>query len=426
MELKSGYKQTDVGVFPDDWAIWPLGRLFAFRNGINADKECYGHGVPFVNVLESITYSHIHGPEIVGKVTLPKSAITSYSVVQGDVLFNRTSETQEEVGLAAAYVGSEGVVFGGFVIRGRPTDDTLDPHYSGYALRAPYIRSQIIPMGQGAIRANISQSNLKLVLAPVPPRSEQRAIAKALGDVDALLGALGRLIAKKRDLNQAAMQQLLTGETRLPGFQGEWQIRPLSSDIEDLEAGISVNSSEEESDASFGGPAVLKTSAVSNGKFIPSECKPILQRDVARTKLSPRADSVIVSRMNTIELVGECGYVPRDFPSLFVPDRLWMTRFRPGSRISAKWLAFVLSSPASRRMIRNIASGTSGSMKNIGKEAFLAVQIAFPPPDEQAAIAAVLSDMDAELAALEARRDKTRALKQAVMQELLTGRTRLV
>ena len=82
-------------------------------------------------------------------------------------------------------------------------------------------------MGQGAIRANIGQSNLSLVLAPVPPLSEQRAIATVLSDMDALLGALERLIAKKRDLKQAAMQQLLTGQTRLPGFHGEWEVKRL-------------------------------------------------------------------------------------------------------------------------------------------------------------------------------------------------------
>src|SRR5205807_549742 len=90
----------------------------------------------------------------------------SYAVRRGDVLFNRTSETDAELGLAATYLGTERVVFGGFVIRGRPTDNRFDPRYSGYALRAPAIRSQIIRMGQGAIRANIGQQNLKLVIAP--------------------------------------------------------------------------------------------------------------------------------------------------------------------------------------------------------------------------------------------------------------------
>ena len=155
--MRPGYKQTEVGVIPEEWEVKPFAELFAFRNGVNADKDSYGQGVRFINVLEAITYSHLLGPEIPGQVTLPEPVAASYTVRRGDVLFNRTSETQEEVGLAATYLGTERVVFGGFVIRGRPVDQSLDPTYSGYALRAPFIRSQIIPMGQGAVRANVGQ-----------------------------------------------------------------------------------------------------------------------------------------------------------------------------------------------------------------------------------------------------------------------------
>ena len=130
-------------------------------------------------MLEPITYSHIYGPEIPGRVDIGASVASAYSVKPGDMVFNRTSETDTELGLAAVYLGSEQVVFGGFVIRGRPIGDALDPQYSGYALRAKTIRSQIIPMGQGAVRANIGQRNLRRVLAVVPPKHEQRAIAAA-------------------------------------------------------------------------------------------------------------------------------------------------------------------------------------------------------------------------------------------------------
>src|SRR5437660_11520808 len=187
MEVRPDYKQSEAGVFPQDWNAESFGNLFTFSNGVNAEKDAYGKGLRFVNVLEPITYSHLYGPEIPGRVFLPDSVAAAYAVKNGDVLFNRTSETDADLGLAATYLGTEHVVFGGFVIRGRPTDERLDPTYSGYALRAPAIRSQIIRMGQGAIRANIGQQNLKLVIAPIPPKPEQRAIAAALSDVDALL-----------------------------------------------------------------------------------------------------------------------------------------------------------------------------------------------------------------------------------------------
>lgn len=236
MEVRPGYKQTEVGVIPEDWEVKALADLYHFRNGFNADKRAYGHGVRFINVLEPIRYSHLFGPEIPGRVSIPPASAATYAVRKGDVLFNRTSETDAELGLAAAYLGLEEVVFGGFVIRGRPVDGSFDPAYAGYGLRAPVIRSQVIPLGQGAVRSNIGQDRLGRVFVPVPPLPEQQAIAGALSDVDALLDGLDRLISKKRDLKQATMQQLLTSQMRLPGFSGEWEVRRLG-EIADIVSG---------------------------------------------------------------------------------------------------------------------------------------------------------------------------------------------
>ena len=129
--------------------------------------------------------------------------------------------------------------------------------------------------------------------------------------------------------------------------------------------------------------------------------------------------------MNTPDLVGECGYVERDFPDPFLPDRLWMTRVRQGSEICVKWLAYLLSSEEYKRKLKGVATGTSGSMKNLSKDAVLSLPIPFPDSNEQRAIAAALSDVDALLAKLDALIAKKRDLKQGAMQQLLTGQTRL-
>jgi restriction endonuclease S subunit len=171
---------------------------------------------------------------------------------------------------------------------------------------------------------------------------------------------------------------------------------------------------------------VLKTSAVSAGRLIPEECKRIALADVVRARLNPRANTILISRMNTPDLVGDVAYVPADYPWLFLPDRLWMTRFKAGVQIDVRWLAYLLSSRAYQQQIKAAATGTSGSMKNISKNSLLGLPVLFPEQEEQTAIAAVLSDMDAELAALETRREKTRLLKLGMMQELLTGKTRLI
>lgn len=417
MDVRPGYKRTELGVIPTEWEVRPFGRLFQFANGVNADKDAYGRGVRFINVLEPISYSHIYGPEIPGRVTLPRSVIASYAVRPGDILFNRTSETEPELGLAAAYLGKEEVVFGGFVIRGRPTDDSLDAVYAGFALRAPSIRAQIIQMGQGAVRANISQQNLARVLAPVPPLPEQRAIGAALSDVDALLGGLDRLIAKKRDLKQAAMQQLLTGQTRLPGFSGEWGVKRLG------QMGVFLKGSGVKKDeARSGGLPCLRYGEIytHHDDYIRS-FNSWISREVADTATPlRRGDLLFAGSGETKEEIGKCVAFVDDVEAYAGGD---IVILRPTGADSL-FLGYLLNtaSVASQKA----SQGQGDAVVHISASALASINLSVPSPDEQTAIAEVLSDMDAELAALKVRRDKTRDLKQAMMQELLTGRTRLV
>lgn len=180
-------------------------------------------------------------------------------------------------------------------------------------------------MKTGTTVESIEYAWLKKYQIPLPSSAEQRAVAAALSDVDALITSLDKLITKKRDIKQATMQQLLTGKTRLPGFGGElkpaykqtevgmipvdWEVHTLDNEVDRLEAGVSVNSVDEAFHIYAHEQAILKTSSVSNGYFLPHENKKIAPREIKRAKLNPRLDSIIISRMNTLDLVGECGYV---------------------------------------------------------------------------------------------------------------------
>ena len=411
-QVPKGYRQTEVGIIPEDWEVETFGSLFTFQNGVNADKSSYGQGVSFINVLEPITYSHIYGPEIQGKVTLPKTALASYSVQCGDVLFNRTSEVQEEVGLASTYLGAEQVVFGGFVIRGRPTGEDFCPIYSGYALRAAFIRSQIIPLGQGAIRANIGQQSLRLVFAPVPPFLEQCAIASTLSDIDNLLASLDQLIAKKRDLKQATMQQLLTGKKRLPGFEEEWIEKKLGEIADKIVGGGTPSRSVSEYwNGDVPWMTVKDFSNYSPFKTIEYISKRGLEHSASN--LIPKNTLIVSTRM----ALGKC-VIPKvdmsinqDLKAIFTPkdiDCLFLYY----------WFCF------SEEEIFNLGSGST--VMGISLPDLKSIRLHIPPLPEQTAIAKMLSDIDTELTTLETRRTKTQALKQAMMQQLLTGQTRLI
>jgi type I restriction enzyme S subunit len=419
--MKSGYKQTEVGIIPEDWEVRRLNQILTFRNGVNADKSAYGQGVRFINVLEPITHSHIYGPEITGQVTLPESTISNYLVRKGDIVFNRTSETQDEIALAASYLGGERVVFGGFVIRGRPIDDSIEAIYAGYALRAPIIRSQIIPMGQGAVRANVGQQNLGLVWMPVPPLAEQRAIAGALSEVDALLGAQEALLAKKRDLKAAAMQQLLTGQKRLPSFTGEWEVKRLGEVAELITKGTtptSIGQNFTESGVNF-----LKAESISeNGSIISEKTAYIDNATHALLRRSQLKDGDLL--ISIAGVLGRIGTVSSDVLPANTNQALAIVRLPKNSTESRHYIFYFLRSSLIHKQINDV--NVQAAQSNISLQNVADLQIHLPPPAEQTAIAAVLSDIDAEIAALEAQRDKTRTLKQGMMQELLTGRIRLL
>jgi len=420
MEVKLGYKQIEVGVIPQEWESVSLE---AITNHI-ADGL---HGTPVYS--PNGEYFFINGNNLnAGKLVITGD---TQSVTRSEFMKHRKPLNDRSILMSInGTIGNLGLFSGEPVVLGKSVaylnvKPGISKLYVYHSLQTQFVKQQFFDGLTGSTIGNLGLGTIRRTKIFLPPNeTEQRAIAEALSDVDGLLGGLERLIAKKRDLQQAAMQQLLTGKTRLPGFHGDWEVKPLSSEIADLEAGVSVNSEPDKLESSR--IAILKTSAVANGRFIPTESKPIVVADIGRAKLTVRAKSIIISRMNTIDLVGECAFVEDEYKNLFVPDRLWMTRLKIGSMLSTKWLAFALNIPSSRQLITSIATGTSGSMKNIAKSKFLSIKLPFPPPDEQCAIASTIADMDSELQALEARRDKTHSLKQGMMQELLTGKTRLV
>ena len=299
-------------------------------------------------------------------------------------------------------------------------NDGINLAYLFYVFNSEAFRAAVNETAAGTKVRHTSPKKLEAIDILLPPLREQYGISEALDDTDLLTIELERLIAKKQAVKQGVMQQLLTGRMRLPGYRADWIPQQLASVLDKLEAGVSVNSV-----ADPGSRSVLKTVMCFGGEFDPSECKTIAPLDIKRVKVSPRTDSIVISRMNTPTLVGEVGYVDADYPSLFLPDRLWLATRRHTNSVNMRWLSYMLSSAQYRERLREIATGTSGSMKNIARGAFLQLAIPFPSFEEQAAIASVLSDLDCELATHRTRLDKARAMKQGMMQQLLTGRTRL-
>lgn len=200
-----------------------------------------------------------------------------------------------------------------------------------------------------------------------------------------------------------------------------WEISSLAVAFPKLEAGVSVNSDNTLSSEYH----ILKTSAVHDGVVSLSETKPVVPQDYHRVKCPLSKGSMVISRMNTPALVGECGFVKEATKGVYLPDRLWQIKNPPGSKFDFEWLNYLLNTKQYRDAIRATATGTSNSMKNISKERLLEIKIPRPSLDEQRHIAAVLADLDNLIHLEEKQIVKKKAIKQGAMQELLTGKRRL-
>lgn len=253
---------------------------------------------------------------------------------------------------------------------------------------------------------------LRPMSMPLPPLPEQRAIATVLSDVDALLAKIDQLIAKKRDLKQAAMQQLLTGQTRLPGFSGEWEVKRLGDLAETGSGGTPPSSVAAYYDGDI--PWVSIADMTSEGKVIFATERNLTAEGLKNSAAQMFPAGTVLYAMYAS--IGECSIAGVPLCSSQA-----ILGIRTKAMLDKDFLFYHLTSL--KPLIKTM--GQQGTQANLNAGMVRAFEIKLPKLAEQAAIATVLSDMDVELAALEARRDKNRALKQGMMQALLNGRIRL-
>jgi len=202
-----------------------------------------------------------------------------------------------------------------------------------------------------------------------------------------------------------------------------WPIVALRKIISDLEAGVSVNAFDIAvvDDREIG---VLKVSCVSRGRFLPRENKRVIPRDLSRVAVSPKKGDIVISRANTFDLIGACGYVEEDYPNLFLSDKLWRVVLAEPEVDSARWLIALLNSGMLRREFYRRATGTSGSMKNISKQSLLAIQVPRPPGELQARLGTAFEQLDKWAMQLECALRAKRSYKRGLTQQLLTAERR--
>jgi len=421
MELKPGYKQTEVGVIPEEWECLDLGVIGTFSKGQGIRKDEASSGtIPCVRYGEIYTHHNDIIRTFNSRIS-PVVAKTSKQLKFGDLLFAGSGETKEEIGKCVAFVGEQEAFAGGDIVILSPTKG--DSCFLGYLLNIPIIAKQKASRGQGDAVVHISANALSSVKLPLPPLPEQHAIAAALSDVDALIASLDKLIAKKRDMKQAAMQELLTAKRRLPGFSGEWEVKRFP-EVCWFQEGPGVRNTQFTSS----GVKLLNGTNIFKGDINLESTERYISENEAYGPYShfmaDNGDIVIACSGISIEKFHEKVAFVQDQHLPFCMNTSTMRFKVEPRRLVADYLYQFLMGSEFKAQVG--AQATGSAQLNFGPSHVTKVNIPVPPLPEQTAIAAILSDMDTEIAALEQKRDKTRLLKQGMMQELLTGRIRLV
>ena len=396
MEVRPGYKLTEAGVIPEDWALKPLGDVVEFLDGLrrpvkDSDRAKMRGDIPYYGASGIVDYVNDYlfdEPLILlgedGENILSRNCRLAFTISGKTWVNNHAHVLRPRAGMALDYL----------------VEFLESRDYTRY--------------NTGTAQPKLNKEVCSGIRVLCPPLPEQRAIGTAVSDVDALLGGLDRLIAKKRDLKQAAMQQLLTGQTRLPGFRGEWEVKRLG-EIATVKDGTHQTPQYVPVGIPFFSVEQITSGDFKNTKLISEDEHQFLTRSFKIEK-----GDILMTRIGSI---GDCKLIDWDVDASFYVS-LALLKIRPS--FSASYIAHYSKSAAFQKDVDN-HSLQYAIPKKINLGPISNVKVELPPTiPEQIAIASVLTEMDAELAALEQRRKKTRALKQAMIQELLTGRTRLL
>ena len=411
--IELAYKQTEAGVIPADWNARSLGDIASVSAGGTPSRRVaeYWHGdIPWVTTTEITGGLIREAAQWITELGLANSA--AKLLAPGTVLLALYGQGKTRGKVALLTVRAATNQACAAIVMSPAASRMFVFHF--LVSRYTAIRG----LSNSGSQENLSGGIVKSIPIPLPPtKAEQEAIGEALSDADALIESLEQLLAKKRHLKQGAMQELLTGKRRLPGFSGEWEEVRLGQ-IGTFTKGRGVTKDQAQS-----GPlACVRYGEIytRHNDYIKS-FHSWISREVAATATKlRRGDVLFAGSGETKEEIGKCIAFTSDVEAYAGGD---IVILRPVSADSAFLGYYLNTSPINAQ---KAGKGQGDAVVHISASALSDIDVTMPRIEEQTAIATVLSDMDTELAALEAKLTKARHIKQGMMQELLTGRIRLV
>jgi type I restriction enzyme S subunit len=436
MDVKPGYKQTEVGLIPEDWEVSALNALVSSERKITYGIVIPGpivlNGVPMIRAQDYskgwVALENLYrvSPDI-------DKAYKRSKVINGDVLLTIVGSVGNVSKVPPLFCGSN------------ITQQTARLSFNSKVAEADYYlnilqfnigKNQISNYTKSGVQPSLNLADIEKFILPLPPLPEQTAIATALSDADALIESLEQLIAKKSAIKQGAMQELLTGKRRLPGFgngkgykQTEVGTIPEDWPILNFREIVSLyidyrGRTPKKLGMDWGNGDILALSAnnVQMGKIDPSK-EPTYGSEELYRKWMLHGECKPNDVLLTMEApLGNIARIP-DTRKYILSQRVLL--IRPQNWIDSRFLSFFMMGRFFQNQLQFNSSGTTA--KGIQRRKLDLISIYLPiETAEQTAIFTVLSDMDSEIESLETKLNKTRQIKQGMMSELLTGRIRLI
>jgi type I restriction enzyme S subunit len=410
------YKQTEVGLIPKDWTVNSLNTLLNEnpKYGVGASAVDFDYNLPTYLRITDIDEDGKLLPSGLKSVNHPESH--NYFLKEGDVVLARTGAS---VGKSYKYDSVDGqLVFAGFLIKVSPNPSKLDSQYLKCFLNTTSYWNWVTVNSMRSGQPGINGNEYGSLPIPLPPTiTEQKAIATALSDVDSLISSLDKLITKKKAIKQGAMQELLTpphkGGIRLPGFSGEWEEITLG-EIGQCIIGLTYSPT----NVKDSGTLVLRSSNIQNGRFS-SHDNVYVDCEIPEKLKVQENDILVCVRNGSRNLIGKSLKLSNE-----LAGQTWgafMSVYR------SKFNDFVVHLFNSNVIQRQIEENLGATINQITNKTLNSFKVFIPKNvEEQKGIAKTLLDMDLEIETLENKKAKYQEIKQGMMQELLTGKTRLV
>lgn len=418
--VKKGYKQTELGVIPEKWTVSTIGAIADVKTGpfgsaLHAN-DYVQDGTPI------ITVEHL-GETGLTRQNLPKVSaedrrrLSAYSMQEGDIVFSRVGSVDRNAYVTAA---ENGWLFSGRILRLRAKSEELSTRYLGYYFKAEETKERVRGVAVGQTMASLNTKLMNAFKVVLPTVEEQKNIAALLSNMDTLISALEKQISKKKAIKQGTMQELLTGKRRLPGFSGEWRYFNLMKNSK-VKARIGWQGLKKSEYLDSGYALLVTGTDFDDGRVLWDGCHYVTRsryeqdrniqlqnNDILITKDGSLGKAALVQGLTKPATLNSGIFVIRPLQDAYDPVFVYQ----------------ILSSFVFKNFLDRLSAGSTIIhlyQKDVGKFEFL-----LPPTiAEQKAIAEALSEMDADIAALENKLTKYRQVKQGMMQQLLTGKIRL-